>query len=250
MTVALTVAGTDSSGGAGIAADLRVFDALGVVGAVAVTAVTAQNTLGVQAVEAVTPEMVRAQIGSVASDLGVSAVKTGMLASAAIVGAVSEAVRDFGLRRLVVDPVMAASAGGRLLDEEGVSALAGLLELATVVTPNLAEAATLTGLAVEDREGMEKAANALVGMGPDAVLVTGGHLADDPDAPDCLLVAGELPQWLEAPRVPGGHDVRGTGSMLSAAICAQLALGADVAEACRRAKDFVSGQLAPPHPNR
>lgn len=244
MTVALTIAGSDSSGGAGISADLRAFEALGVQGAIAVTAVTAQNTLGVQAVEVVTPELVRAQIGSVASDLGVDAAKTGMLASAEIVEAVAEAVQVFGLRRLVVDPVMVATSGAWLLDPAGVAALRELLvPLATVVSPNLAEAAALVGFPVGDRASMEKAALALAEIGPAAVLVTGGHLGGDEPAADCLVVAGEPARWLDAPRVPGGHRARGTGCTLSAAICAHLALGAEVADACVNAKEFVGRGL-------
>lgn len=243
MSVALTIAGSDSSGGAGVAADLRVFDAYGVQGALAVTAVTAQNSLGVQAVETVTPELVRAQIASVASDMGVDAAKTGMLATADIVEAVAEAARDFGLRRLVVDPVMVASSGRRLLDLSAVDVLKErLLSLATVVTPNLAEAAALVGWPVGDSVSMEKAALALAELGPEAVLVTGGHLGGDA-SPDCLVLAGEPARWLDAPRVSGGHQFRGTGCMLSAAICAELALGADPAAACASAKSFVTKHL-------
>ncbi|HEX8770373.1 MAG TPA: bifunctional hydroxymethylpyrimidine kinase/phosphomethylpyrimidine kinase [Acidimicrobiales bacterium] len=244
VTVALTIAGTDSSGGAGVGADLRVFEALGVQGTVAVTAVTAQNTLGVQAVEVVTPELVRAQIGSVASDLGVDAAKTGMLATPEVVEAVADAARAFGLRRLVVDPVMFATSGARLLDPAGVAALRELLlPLATVVTPNLAEAAALVGCPVVDRAAMERAASALAELGPEAVVVTGGHLGGGEPAADCLVVAGESPQWLDAPRVPGGHQARGTGCMLSAAICAHLALGTDLVDACINAKAFVGRGL-------
>jgi hydroxymethylpyrimidine/phosphomethylpyrimidine kinase len=243
VTVALTIAGTDSSGGAGIAADLRTFQAHEVRGAVAVTAVTAQNGLGVQAVELVTPELVRAQIASVASDMGVDAAKTGMLGSAEIVEAVADAARDFGLRRLVVDPVMAASSGGRLLDAGAVGVLKErLLPLATVITPNLAEAEALVGWPVNDMASMEKAALALAELGPEAVLVTGGHLGGDA-SPDCLVVAGESVQWLNAPRVPAGHATRGTGCMLSAAICAHLALGAELVDACTAAKRFVTRSL-------
>ncbi|MDQ6927624.1 MAG: bifunctional hydroxymethylpyrimidine kinase/phosphomethylpyrimidine kinase [Actinomycetota bacterium] len=243
MSVALTIAGTDSSGGAGVAADLRVFETHGVTGAMAVTAVTAQNTLGVQAVELVTPELVRAQVASVASDSGVDAAKTGMLASAEIVEAVADAARDFGLRPLVIDPVMVATSGARLMDAAAVDVLKALLvPLATVVTPNLAEAAALVGWPVDDRMSMEKAALALAELGPEVVLVTGGHLGGE-ESPDCLVVAGEPAQWLGAPRVAGGHTVRGTGCMLSAAICAQLALGLAPVEACASAKTFVTRQL-------
>ncbi len=250
MSVALTIAGSDSSGGAGVAADLRVFEAHGVRGALAVTAVTAQNTLGVQAAEVVAPELVRAQISSVASDMGVDAAKTGMLATAATVEAVAEAASDFGLRRLVVDPVMIASSGGRLLDLAAVDVLRErLLSLATVVTPNLAEAAALVGWPVDDRASMEKAAVALAAMGPEVVLVTGGHLGGD-TSPDCLAPAGEPVEWLGAPRVLGGDTVRGTGCMLSAAICAQLALGANPVDACVSAKAFVTRSVSRELPQR
>jgi hydroxymethylpyrimidine/phosphomethylpyrimidine kinase len=239
--VALTIAGVDSSGGAGVAADVRRFAASKVWAAVAVTAVTAQNSIGVQAVETVTPELVRAQIGSVASDMGVDAAKTGMLATAQIVEAVAHAARDFGLRPLVVDPVMVASAGGRLLDEGAVAVMRDrLLPVATVVTPNLAEAAALTGLAVEDRAGMEKAAEALLDLGAEAVMVTGGHLDDPRGSPDLVHVAGQSPQWLEGPRVPGLQRARGTGCMLSAGICARLALGDALVDSCVTAKTFVT----------
>ncbi len=243
VSVCLSIAGSDSSGGAGIAADLRTFEAHGVRAAIAVTAVTAQNSLGVQAVELVTPELVRAQIASVASDMGVDAAKTGMLGSADIVEAVADAARDFGLRRLVVDPVMVASSGGRLLDLAAVAVLKErLLPMATVLTPNLAEAGALVGWPVDDRALMEKAASALAELGPEAVLVTGGHLGGE-NSPDCLVVAGESAQWLDAPRVPGGHTARGTGCSLSAAICAHLALGSDLVAACTAAKGFVCAQL-------
>jgi hydroxymethylpyrimidine/phosphomethylpyrimidine kinase len=241
--VALTIAGSDSSGGAGIVADLKTFEAHGVWGTVALTAVTAQNTLGVQAVEALTPEIVRAQISSVVADLGVDAAKTGMLASAAIVESVAMTVAQLGVAPLVVDPVMVATSGGRLLDPDALAAVRELLlPLATVVTPNLAEAAALTGLDVADRAGMERAARALADMGPQVVLVKGGHLGGD-TSPDCLLVAGGEPVWLEAARlaVGGGArgEVHGSGCVLSAALCAELARGMDPADACVAAKRFV-----------
>jgi len=237
--VALTIAGTDSGGGAGVTADLKTFEAHGLWGAAAVTAVTAQNTLGVHATEAVSPELVRVQIGSVASDLDVAAAKTGMLATASVAEAVVEAVRDFGVRPLVVDPVMTSSRGDVLLTEDGVDVVRlQLLGLATVVTPNLAEAALLAGFEVVDRAGMARAARAILDLGPGAVLVTGGHLGDDEASPDCLLVDGEEPVWLESPRI-ATRDTHGTGCVLSAAICAELALGMEPAHACVAAKHFV-----------
>lgn len=237
--VALTIAGSDSSGGAGVVADLKTFEAHGVWGTVALTAVTAQNTLGVQAVETLTPEMVRAQIASVVSDLGVQAAKTGMLGSAEVVEEVVRTVVELGVRPLVVDPVMVASTGGRLLDPDAVDAvIRHLLPRASVLTPNLAEAAALVGFEVVDRAGMERAARALADLGAEVVLVKGGHLAGD-HSPDCLLVAGDEPAWLEGPRLPdrGAH---GSGCVLSAAICAELARGMEAADACLAAKRFVA----------
>ncbi|MGI8984011.1 MAG: bifunctional hydroxymethylpyrimidine kinase/phosphomethylpyrimidine kinase [Acidimicrobiales bacterium] len=237
--VALTIAGSDSSGGAGVVADLKTFEAHGVWGAVALTAVTAQNTLGVQAVETLTPEMVRAQISSVVSDLAVGAAKTGMLGSAAVVVEVARTVAELGVRPLVVDPVMVASTGGRLLDPDAIEAvIAHLLPRATVLTPNLAEAAALCGFEVGDRTGMERAARALAELGPQVVLVKGGHLAGA-DSPDCLLVAGGEPVWLEGARL-ADRGAHGSGCVLSAAICAELARGMEPADACVAAKRFVA----------
>ncbi len=242
--VVLTIAGTDSSGGAGVTADLKTFEAHGLWGTAAVTAVTAQNTLGVHATEAVSPELVRVQIGSVASDLGVAAAKTGMLASALVAEAVVEAVRDFGIAPLVVDPVMASSRGDTLLSAEGVAVVREhLLGLAAVATPNLAEAAMLAGFDVVDRQTMADAARAIADLGPGTVLVTGGHLDDEESSPDCLLVAGEGPVWLESPRI-AARDTHGTGCVLSAVICAELARGMEPEHACVAAKHFVEHAIA------
>jgi len=244
--VALTIAGTDSGGGAGVAADLKTFEAHGVWGTAAITAVTAQNTLGVQAFEAVTPELVRAQIASVAADIGVDAAKTGMLASAAVVEAVAVTVAELGVGPLVVDPVLVSKHGDRLLATDAVDAVRTLLlPLATVLTPNLPEAEALVGFPVRDRAGMEAAARALVELGAEVVLVKGGHLADGERSPDCLLVADSAdgPVWLEGPRLPGRHT-HGTGCVLSAAIAAELARGMEPADACVAAKRFVERAIA------
>ncbi|MGI9023108.1 MAG: bifunctional hydroxymethylpyrimidine kinase/phosphomethylpyrimidine kinase, partial [Acidimicrobiales bacterium] len=163
---------------------------------------------------------------------------------AEVAEAVVEAVRDFGIRPLVVDPVMASSRGDVLLTAEGVAVTREhLLPLATVVTPNLAEAALLAGFDVDDREGMARAARAVLDLGPRAVLVTGGHLGDDGSSPDCLAVAGEEPVWLESPRIATVHT-HGTGCVLSAAICAELARGMEPAHACVAAKHFVERAIA------
>lgn len=238
--VALTIAGVDSSGGAGVVADLKTFEAHGVWGTTAVTAVTAQNTLGVQAVETLTPEVVRAQIASVVSDLGVDAAKTGMLGSADVVEIVVMTVAQLGVRPLVVDPVMVATAGGRLLDVDAVAAVRHrLLPLATVLTPNLAEAAVLSGVdEVVDRAGMERVGRALVDLGAGLVLVKGGHLGGD-TSPDCLVADGHETRWLDGPRLTA-NGAHGSGCVLSAAICAELARGMEPADACIAAKRFVA----------
>ena len=243
--VALTIAGTDSGGGAGVAADLKTFEAHGLWGACAITAVTAQNTLGVHAAEALSPELVRVQIGAVASDLGVTSAKTGMLADAAVAEAVVEAVRDFGITPLVVDPVVVSTTGDRLLDEDGLDVVREqLLPLATVLTPNMAEAAALLGGGdVNDRAAMAEAALALAALGSGVVLVTGGHLAGDPTSPDCMVVAGEQPVWLEGHRVEAA-GTHGSGCVLSAALCAELARGMEPADACVAAKHFAERAIA------
>jgi hydroxymethylpyrimidine/phosphomethylpyrimidine kinase len=241
--VALTIAGSDSGGGAGIAADLKTFEAHGVWGACAVAAVTAQNTEGVQAFETVATSLVSAQIRSVASDIGVDAAKTGMLASAELVVAVARAVADAGIEHLVVDTVFVSKHGDTLLADDAVGALREeLLPQATVVTPNLPEAARLVGFDITDRSGMERAARILADLGPKVALVKGGHLGGD-DSPDCLVVSGSAPVWLEAGRLPGRHT-HGTGCVLSAAICAELARGMEPADACVAAKHFTERAIA------
>ena len=241
--VALTIAGSASGGGAGIAADLRTFEAHGVWGTCAITAVTAQNTEGVQAFDTVGPDLVRSQVTSVASDIGIDAAKTGMLASAELVGAVADAVTASGLEKLVVDTVFVSKHGDTLLADDAVGALRErLLPLATVVTPNLPEAARLVGFPIADRAAMERAGQALVDLGPEVALVKGGHLGGD-DSPDCLVVAGSGPVWLEAARIPGRHT-HGTGCVLSAAICAELARGMEPADACVAAKHFTERAIA------
>jgi hydroxymethylpyrimidine/phosphomethylpyrimidine kinase len=240
--VALTIAGADSSGGAGIVADLKTFEALGVWGTTAVTAVTAQNSYGVHASLVLPPELVKAQIDVVAGDLGVDAAKTGMLGSAAVVSVVAAALGAAGIARLVVDPVMVSKHGDRLLAADALDALRReLLPLATVITPNLPEAATLAEIEVSDRRGMVAAAKALSRFGPTVVLVTGGHLADRERSPDLIWTGDDL-QWLEAPRIDA-RATHGTGCVLSAAITAELARGRDPVDACVIAKRFVVGAI-------
>lgn len=243
LPVALTIAGADSGGGAGVAADLKTFEAHGVWGTCAVVAVTAQNTRGTSAFEVVSTDLVRTQILSVTSDIGVNAAKTGMLATRDVVQAVAAAVAEQGITRLVVDPVFVSKHGVRLLADDAVEAMrSDLLPLAMVVTPNLDEAARLVGFEVADRESMEAAGHALVALGPEVVLVKGGHLAG-PQSPDCLVTAAGRTVWLEGPRHPSRHT-HGTGCVLSAAICAELAKGMDSADACVAARKFCSRAIA------
>jgi hydroxymethylpyrimidine/phosphomethylpyrimidine kinase len=235
---ALTIAGSDSGGGAGIQADLKTFSALGVYGMTAITAVTVQNTTGVSGFEELSPDVVAEQIRSVAEDIGVDAAKTGMLASAAIVEAVAEAIEDARLPHFVVDPVFVSKHGHPLLADDAVGALRRLiLPLATLVTPNLPEAAGLVGFDVEDRDQMRRAAGAILELGPRAVLVKGGHLEHD-RASD-LFLAGEVEEWIEAERIDTPHT-HGTGCTLSAAITAHLARGAPILDAVRAGKTFVT----------
>ena len=237
----LSIAGSDSGGGAGIQADLKTFSAFGVFGMTAITAVTIQNTLGVRGFEALSPATVGEQIRAVATDIGVDAAKTGMLANAAIVEAVAAAVTDTGVAPLVVDPVFVSKHGHRLLEEDAVGALRDLiLPIAALVTPNLPEAAGLSGIPVETRDDMRRAADAIRTLGVPAVLVKGGHLEHDRAADLLVHEGGE--EWLEAERVDTPHT-HGTGCALSAAVAARLALGDDVPEAVRAAKAFVTRSI-------
>ena len=235
---ALTIAGSDSGGGAGIQADLKTFSALGVFGMTAITAVTVQNTKGVDGFEELSPATVADQIRAVAGDIGVDAAKTGMLASAAIVDAVAEAAADVHLPNLVVDPVFVSKHGHPLLADDAVDALRrSIMPLATLVTPNLAEAAGLAGFEVGTRDDMRRAAAAILALGPRAVLMKGGHLEGDRAAD--LFADGDREEWLEADRIDTPHT-HGTGCTLSAAITASLARGASLGEAVRTGKAFVT----------
>jgi hydroxymethylpyrimidine/phosphomethylpyrimidine kinase len=238
LPVALTVAGSDSGGGAGIQADIKTFHAYGVFGTTALTAITAQNTTGVTAVHPIPLDVVRAQIDAVVDDLRPAAVKSGMLATAPLVNAVADALRAHGLARYVLDPVMVASSGARLLDEDAVGSVAErLVPLAAVVTPNLEEARILTGLAVEGEEGQREAARALVDMGARAALVKGGH-GDGPEVVDLLWDGRRERIWRRARiRTTSTH---GTGCTLSAGIAAGLARGLDAEESSSRALAYVA----------
>ena len=240
--VALTIAGSDSGGGAGIQADLKTFHAFGVFGCSAVTAVTAQNTLGVDAIHHVPGGVVRAQIDAVVGDLVPVAVKTGMLANARLVHTVAEGIADHRLDNYVLDPVMVSTTDHRLLDEDAVEAIREeLIPLATVVTPNVHEAQILTGRRLEGPDDLEAVGRELLRMGARAVLMKGGHLPGD-DAVD-VLVTSEVRRVWSRPRldVGAGH---GTGCTLSAAIAAGLALGRPLVQATDAAVDFVARALA------
>lgn len=236
--IAMTIAGVDSSGGAGVAADLATFRSQGVWGTCVITAVTAQNSLGVDAIEGISPDGVIAQIEAVCSDMHVGAIKTGMLGSAEMAATVAGAL-PFGIP-LVVDPVMVATTGAALGSSDGYEVL---LRRATVVTPNAHETHALTGIELVDEDAMVRAARALLEFGSEAALVKGGHVGLGSTARDCVLVAGQAgPIWLESPRVDT-EDTHGTGCVLSAAVAARLAHGDDIVSACRRAKAVVTAAI-------
>ncbi|WP_416979474.1 bifunctional hydroxymethylpyrimidine kinase/phosphomethylpyrimidine kinase [Streptomyces sp. T028] len=236
----LTVAGSDSGGGAGIQADLKTMLALGVHGMSVVTAVTAQNSLGVQGAWELPVEAVRAQYRSVVDDIGVQAVKTGMLASARLVEAVAELIADTAAPA-VVDPVGVSKHGDPLLAASALDSVrTRLLPAATVATPNLDEVAQLTGVQVESEDQLREAAAAVLAYGPRWVLVKGGHLPGD--AVD-LLTDGTEEHWLRAPRHDNRHT-HGTGCTLASAIASHLARGRSVPEAVTAAKEYVTGAIA------
>ncbi|MEW2083092.1 bifunctional hydroxymethylpyrimidine kinase/phosphomethylpyrimidine kinase [Streptomyces sp. NPDC005283] len=244
----LTVAGSDSGGGAGIQADLKTMLALGVHGMSVLTAVTAQNSLGVQGAWELPAEAVRAQYRSVVDDIGVQAVKTGMLASAPLVETVAELLAGTDAP-VVVDPVGISKHGDSLLAASALDSVrTKLLPTATVATPNLDEVTQLTGVVVEDESGMRRAADAVLGFGPRWALIKGGHLAGDSgraggnQAVD-LLTDGTEEHWLRAPRYDNRHT-HGTGCTLASAVASGLARGMDVPEAVRAAKEYVTGAIA------
>ena len=240
MRCILTIAGSDSGGGAGIQADLKTFAAFGLFGTSAITAVTAQNTLGVTAIHELPAAVVAAQIDAVATDLRPQAVKVGMLAGAAIVDVVAAALRRHQLQNIVIDPVMVAKSGDRLLRPEAVAALIRLLlPLATVLTPNLPEAEVLLGRPVRSLADQEAAARDIAALGPQAVVVKGGHSADEPV--DVLFAGGETRRYAAA-RI-ATRSTHGTGCTFSSAIAANLALGLPLPEAVGAAKRYLTGAI-------
>jgi len=246
MRTALTIAGSDPSGGAGLQADLKAFGRFGVYGMAAPTLLTVQNTLGVKRVELLPPELVYEEIAAIAEDLPVHAAKTGALGSAPIIARVAEAVERFGIGPLVVDPVMVAKSGDPLLDPSAVSTLVErLFPLATLITPNRMEAEVLLGRPIRGLAEAEEAALALLDLGPQAVLLKGGHLEGE-EAVDLLATEAGLRRF-SAPRVRT-RNTHGTGCTLSAAIAALLALGRPLEEAVAEAKAYLTRALlaAPP----
>jgi len=238
----LSIAGSDSGGGAGIQADLKTFAALGCYGMTAITALTAQNTLGVRAIHGVPPQMLRDQIDAVIEDIGLHAVKIGMLHSPDIVETVAAAIDRHRLPNVVLDPVMVATSGAVLIDNPAIAVLVReLFGRAVVVTPNLDEASLLVGRPLESEAAMEIAAKELLAMGAPAVLLKGGHLAGE-QVCDLLVTRSGGHHWMRAPRIPSANT-HGTGCTLSSAMAAHLALGADLLEAVQSARAYVRAAL-------
>ena len=240
MKKVLTIAGSDSSGGAGIQADLKTMTALGVYGMSAVTALTAQNTTGVYGVLEATPEFVAQQLDCIFTDIVPDAVKIGMVSNGAIIRAIGSKLRQYGAKNIVVDPVMVATSGSSLIQDEALTALREeLFPLACVITPNIQEAERLSGLRIEGEEDMLTAARTIGAALPGAVVVKGGHLTQSAD--DLLWMEGQA-RWYRAGRVanPNNH---GSGCTLSSAIASFLALGCDLPEAFRRAKAYITAAM-------
>ena len=239
----LSIAGSDSGGGAGIQADLKTFSALGCYGMTAITAVTAQNTLGVTAIHGVPVEVLKAQICAVMDDIGVDALKIGMLHSPELVRVVAWAIDEYQIERVVLDPVMVATSGDRLIAEETVGVLVNeLFHRVTLVTPNLDEAALLLGGAISNIAALDDAAARLLALGARAVLLKGGHLPGD-EVVDVLAMRGETLQRLQSSRIASGN-VHGTGCTLSSAIAAGLALGLSLPQAVAEARRYVLQAIA------
>lgn len=237
---ALTIAGSDSSGGAGIQADLKTMTMNGVFAMSAVTALTAQNTMGVTAIQESTPDFLAAQIDAVFSDIRPDAVKIGMVSSSALIGVIADKLEEYEAENIVVDPVMVATSGARLIASDGVSALCDrLLPIAAVITPNIPEAEILASMTIKSPSDMEKAAQVIFDRYGCSVLCKGGHQMNDAND---LLFDGESLRWFRGKRIDN-PNTHGTGCTLSSAIAANLARGADLFEAVERAKEYVSGAL-------
>ena len=240
IKTALTIAGSDSSGGAGIQADLKTMIMNGVYGMSAVTALTAQNTTGVRAIQEVDPEFLRQQIDAVFEDIYPDAVKTGMVSSAELIRVIADRLRFYNAKNVVVDPVMVATSGSALLKNDAVKVLMGeLLPLASVVTPNIPEAQVLSGMGIVSKEDMISAAKKIADDHNCAVLLKGGHSIND--ANDLLYADGEL-HWFEGRRIDN-PNTHGTGCTLSSAIASNLAKGYTLTQSVKRAKEYISGAL-------
>ena len=241
MKTALTIAGSDSCGGAGIQADIKTMTMNGVYAMSAITALTAQNTLGVRAIQEATPEFLQQQIDAVFEDIRPDAVKIGMVASSELIRVIADRLRYYEAKNVVVDPVMVASSGSSLMKTDAVQILCReLLPLAAVVTPNIPEAQVLAGIPVESKEAMRKAAEIIGDTYGCAVLLKGGHSIND--ANDLLYIQGKY-QWFEGKRIDN-PNTHGTGCTLSSAIAANLAKGYELEESVKRAKEYISGALA------
>ena len=241
MKTALTIAGSDSSGGAGIQADIKTMTANGVFATCAVTALTAQNTTGVTDILESTPHFLAEQLDAVFTDIVPDAVKIGMVSSAELIAVIAEKLQQYGAERVVVDPVMVATSGAKLLRDDAIQALTSqLLPLATVLTPNIPEAEILSGLPITDAAGMEAAARTISQRYGCAVLCKGGHQINDAD--DLLWRSG-CGKWFRGKRI-ANPNTHGTGSTLSSAIAANLAKGYDLDQSVERAKAYISGALA------
>ena len=240
MYRALTIAGSDSGGGAGIQADLKTFAALGVYGMSALTSITAQNTVGVQGIHDLPPEFVGLQIDSVLTDIGADAVKTGMVSNAQIIEVVAAKIKGYGVENLVIDPVMIAKSGDRLLREDAQEALvSSLLPLAKVVTPNLQEAQALSELEIRSIQNMKEAAKAIYDLGPQNVVIKGGHLPGE--SVDLLYDGREFFEF-PGPRIET-RNTHGTGCTFASAIAAGLAKGQDLSTAVQAAKEYITKAL-------
>ena len=241
MKTALTIAGSDSSGGAGIQADIKTMTAHGVYAMSAITALTAQNTTGVTDILESTPEFLAEQLDCVFTDIFPDAVKTGMVSSTALIEVIAAKLRQYGAKNIVVDPVMVATSGSRLISENAVGALCEhLLPLATVLTPNIPEAELLSGMEIKDAGGMERAARAISERYGCAVLCKGGHQINDADD---LLWRNGAGRWFRGKRI-ATSNTHGTGCTLSSAIASELAKGLDLDGAVERAKAYISGALS------
>lgn len=238
----LTIAGSDSGGGAGIQADLKTFSALGCFGMSVITALTAQNTQAVTDIYPVSADFVAKQIDAVISDIGVDALKIGMLNTPDIIKIIADKLKEYKVKNIVLDPVMIAKSGDKLLQDESITALKEeLIPLARVITPNIPEAEVLAKESIKDRKDLEKVAIKLLELGPEGVLVKGGHF-ENAESPDCLALSSGKIIWLEAKRI-NSPNTHGTGCTTSSAIASYLAKGLDLENAVRAAKNYIQSAI-------